>query len=82
MAPITPDAILGNEAVRTYIEMADASLSALGYTEHSFAHAGLVADRAGAILTALGRPEREVALARIAGLLHDIGNIINRSVML
>ncbi len=79
MAQITPDAILGNEAVRTYIEMADVSLSALGYTEHSFAHVGLVADRAGAILSALGRPEREVALARIAGLLHDIGNIVNRA---
>ncbi len=79
MEKITPDRILESQSIRTYIEMADASLSALGYTEHSFAHVGLVADRAGEILAALGRPEREIELARIAGLLHDIGNIVNRA---
>ena len=75
---ITASTIAENSAIRTYIEMADASLAALGYTDHSFAHVGLVAERAGDLLAALGHPAREVELARIAGLLHDIGNIVNR----
>ncbi len=64
--------------VKTYIEAADASLAAIGYTEHTYAHVGTVAARAGEILSALGYPERTVELCRIAALLHDIGNVINR----
>jgi len=37
-----------------------------------------VADIAGKILEALGYPERTVELAKIAGYLHDIGNVVNR----
>ena len=51
----------------------------MGYTEHSFAHVTKVADTAKYILETLGYPEREVELAKIAGYLHDIGNLINRS---
>lgn len=75
---ITYEQLVDNEVVRTYIAMADESLSALGYTEHSFAHVTQVAERAGYILQTLGYPERDVELARIAGYLHDIGNIVNR----
>ena len=64
--------------IRTYIEKADASLVALGYTEHSFAHVTRVSETAGYILETLGYPEREVEQARIAGYLHDIGNLVNR----
>ena len=67
-----------NEAVRVYIMQADASLEALGFTEHSFAHVTRVAQIAGDILQTLGYPERMVELARIAGYLHDIGNVVNR----
>ena len=67
-----------NEAVRIYITKADESLEALGYTEHSFAHVGKVAELSGYILETLGYPERDVELARIAGYLHDIGNLVNR----
>lgn len=67
-----------NEDIRTYIAEADASLLALGFTEHSFAHVTLVAEKAGYILEALGYSEREAELARIAGYLHDIGNLVNR----
>ncbi len=70
--------IAGSEAVRTYITAADESLKALGYTEHSFAHVGRVADIAGYILLTLGYDGRTVELARIAGYLHDIGNLVNR----
>mgnify|MGYP001047046358 FL=1 len=65
-------------AVRPYIERADDSLRAIGYTEHSFAHVNKVANLAHEILLKLGYSEREAELARIAGYLHDIGNMINR----
>ena len=65
-------------AIRTYIVQADASWDALGYTEHSFAHVCQVAETAGRLLQTLGYPERTVELAKIAGYLHDIGNLVNR----
>ena len=67
-----------NEAIRTYIQRADESLTALGYTEHSFAHVTQVAETAGYILETLGYPACTVELAKIAGFLHDIGNLVNR----
>ena len=75
---MTYDMIRKDEAVRVYIAQADASLNALGFTEHSFAHVTKVAEIAGYILEALDYPARTVELAKIAGFLHDIGNVINR----
>ena len=71
--------IKNNEAIKTYIRAADASLAALGYTEHSFAHVAKVAESAAEILRAVGADERTVELAMIAGFMHDIGNLVNRS---
>ena len=70
--------IIKSEAIRTYIIRADESLGALGYTEHSFAHVMHVAETAGYILQALGYDDRTVEIAKIAGYLHDIGNLVNR----
>ena len=70
--------VRSDRAVLAYIRSADESLKALGFTEHGLGHVGKVADMAAGILSALGYPEREVELARIAGLLHDIGNVVNR----
>lgn len=56
---ITFEEIKNNEAVRTYIQKADESLIALGYTEHSFAHVSRVASVASEILLKLGYSERE-----------------------
>ena len=70
--------VKSNETIRTYIQRADESLIALGYTEHSFAHVTHVAETAGYILKTLGYPERTVELVKIAGYLHDIGNLVNR----
>ena len=67
-----------DETIKTYITEADRSLEALGYTEHSFAHVGTVADRASKLLSWLGYDKRTVELAEIAGYMHDIGNIVNR----
>ena len=75
---MTYEQIRQDEAIKTYIRQADASLAALGYTEHSFAHVGHVAEIAGYVLETMGYPERTVELGKIAGYLHDIGNLVNR----
>lgn len=75
---ITYEKIKQNEAIRTYITEADASLISLGFTEHSFAHVTHVAEIAGYILETLEYPARTVEIAKIAGYLHDIGNLVNR----
>lgn len=75
---VTFDQIRNNPVVNTYIQKADESLIARGFTEHSFVHVGRVAHIAKDILLTLGYDEREAELAQIAGYLHDIGNVINR----
>ena len=75
---ITFEDIQNNEEIKTYITCADESLRALGFTEHSFAHVTRVSETAAYILQTLGYSEHEVELARIAGYLHDIGNLVNR----
>ncbi len=75
---ITFEDIRNNEAIRAYITRADESLLAQGFTEHSFAHVTQVAKTAAYLLTTLGYSDHEVELVRIAGYLHDIGNLINR----
>lgn len=70
--------IKNNADIKTYIRKADESLVALGYTEHSFAHVGLVANRCKYILESLGYSAREQELGQIASYLHDIGNLVNR----
>ena len=75
---MTYEQIRCDHAVNVYIAQADASMQALGFTEHSFAHVENVADMAGYILQTLEYPSRVVELARIAGYLHDIGNVVNR----
>ena len=76
---ITFDELRHREDIRTYITRADESLEALGFTEHSFAHVTRVAMEAGRLLSELGFSERTAELARIAGYLHDIGNLVNRT---
>ena len=75
---ITFSEIKNSEEIRTYIALADESLVALGFTEHSFAHVTHVAETVKYLLETLGYSEREVELGQIAGYLHDIGNLINR----
>ena len=75
---LTYEKITKSEAIKTYIIRADESLGALGFTEHSFAHVMHVAETAGYILETMGYDERTVELAKIAGYLHDIGNLVNR----
>ena len=75
---VTYDTLRQDAAINTYITRADESLSALGFTEHSFPHVCRVAELAGDILRTLGYDAHEIELARIAAYLHDIGNLVNR----
>lgn len=76
---ITYEQVKHNDAVQTYIRQAGEAMRAIGFTEHSFAHVTCVAEHAAYILTTLGYDDRTVELARIAGYLHDIGNLVNRA---
>lgn len=78
MKTVTLDDVRTNETIRTYIQMANQMLYAMGYTEHGLRHAGLVANNARRLCLKLGYTERQAELSAIAGFLHDIGNVINR----
>lgn len=75
---VTFEMVKASDEVNTYIKQADASLLSLGFTEHSFAHVGRVEQVASSLLEQLGYDEHEVDLARIAGYMHDMGNVVNR----
>jgi hypothetical protein len=75
---VTFEMVRDDPRVKAYIRMADASLEQIGYTEHGERHVALVSRIAHNVLKRLGRPERECELASIAGILHDIGNAVNR----
>ena len=76
---LTYEQVKKSEAIKIYITRADESLAALGFTEHSFSHVIHVAETAGYVLSTMGFDESTVELAKIAGYLHDIGNLVNRS---
>lgn len=75
---LTYEQVIKSAAIKTYIIRADESLVSLGYTEHSFSHVFHVAETAGYILKTMKFDERTIELAKIAGYLHDIGNLVNR----
>ena len=75
---VTYKYIKQNPDIMEYIRRADKALEALGYTEHSFPHVERVAHTSAMILESLGYDERTVELAKIASIMHDIGNVINR----
>ena len=75
---VTYESVKNDKSIRAYISAADDSLRALGFTEHSFAHVIKVAEDAAYVLSELGYSEREIELCKIAAVLHDIGNLVNR----
>lgn len=75
---VTYKYIKQNPDIMEYIRRADQTLEAMGYTEHSFAHVERVAAVSAMILETLGYEERTIELVRIASMMHDIGNVINR----
>lgn len=75
---VTLETVRRNPKVKTFIEAANQQMNALGYTEHGFRHAGIVAETARDIIDNLGSDGRMSELAAISGYLHDIGNAVNR----
>ncbi len=75
---VTLEDVSNDPSVTAYIEVADEYLGAIGYTEHGFRHANLVAHIAGSVLRRLGFDQRTVELGEIAGFMHDMGNCISR----
>ena len=76
---MTYQEIKNNAEVCALLKKGNDNLGVLGFTDHSQAHCALVAERSAYILRKLGFSEAEQELARIAGVMHDIGNAINRT---
>lgn len=68
-----------NQTINTYIAKSDEALQELGFTEHSFAHVTSVAENVGYILKTLGFSSHDIEIGKIAGYMHDIGNMISRT---
>lgn len=64
--------------IHVYIQEQNKSMHAMGFTEHSFAHIGVVTDRVGYILETLGVDDHTIDLALTAAWMHDLGNVVNR----
>lgn len=79
MSKVSYKEIKESEEVNAYIGQGNATLGALGYTDHSSEHALIVATMSGKILKKLSYGTREIELAKIAGYMHDIGNCVNRN---
>jgi putative nucleotidyltransferase with HDIG domain len=79
-ASITLDDVQADAQLSSFIASADRVMDAIGFTEHGFRHANLVARIAYQVLHRLDFTEREAELARVAGYLHDVGNMLTREV--
>ncbi len=75
---VTLEDVRGDEELLAYLEMGDAFLGSIGYTEHGLRHANLVAQIAGNVMRRLGYDDRSAELSAISGFLHDIGNCVGR----
>ena len=75
---VTLDDVRRDPKIKTFLEAANEQMNALGYTEHGFRHAGIVAETAHSIIASLDQDGRAAELAAIAGYLHDVGNAVNR----
>ena len=78
MKQITLEDVKNHPHVKVFLKKADDHMKAIGYTEHGYRHAGIVAKTASEILNKLGRGPREAELAAISGYMHDIGNVTGR----
>lgn len=76
---MTYQEIVKNEEVKALLKKGNENLGMLGYTDHSEKHCAIVAKQAETILQKFGYSEHDIELAKIAGFLHDIGNVVNRT---
>ena len=75
---ITVSDVKKDEEVKAIMYMAENQIEALGFTEHSVRHSGIVSKWSGDNLRDQGADEHRDEIAKIQGHLHDIGNSINR----
>ena len=75
---ITLEQVQGNEELSSFISAADRVMEGLGFTEHGFRHANLVANISYQVLHRLGFGEHDANLGCVAGYLHDVGNMLTR----
>jgi hypothetical protein len=71
-------AVAEDPRLRALIRAADRYLDAIGYTEHGPRHTRVVAERARELALSLGHTRRLAERAYLAGLMHDIGNMLGR----
>lgn len=76
---ITFSDVKNNDEINNLILSSQKQLDALGYTEHAMRHITIVARRAAEVLEKLGYDQHRIELAKIAGYMHDIGNVVNRT---
>lgn len=75
---VTYEDVRNNKEISLMIDGSNHVLSAMKYTEHGLRHVGYVSRTAYMILDKLGYDEKTKELAKIAGYVHDVGNMINR----
>ncbi len=75
---VTLHTVQDNPELSMFISAADRVMEGLGYTEHGFRHANLVARIAFNVLTRVGFDEQAANLAAVSGYLHDVGNMVSR----
>lgn len=74
---MTYDEIKKNKEVCECLKKGNENLGVLGFTDHSAAHCTMVAKRAAYILKKFGYSESDIEMVKIAGFMHDIGNVAN-----
>lgn len=67
-----------NGEINALLNASQQVLEAMKYTEHGLRHATYVSRTTAMILEKLGFDEKTKELGKIAGYVHDIGNVVNR----
>ncbi len=75
---VTFEDVKNNSEIQALIKGASHVLNVMNYTEHGLRHVGYVSRTAHMILKKLGFDDKTAELAKIAGYIHDVGNMINR----
>ena len=78
IATVTLEEVQNDPQLSLFIASADRVTEGMGFTEHGFRHANLVAQISYQVLHRLGYDEREATLACVSGYLHDVGNMLTR----
>lgn len=72
------DKITKDSDISLLVDKADKVLAASHFTMHDNSHTRIVSNNTGKILKELGYDEHTIELGKIAGYIHDIGNVVNR----